>query len=144
MKSLESDVVAMQEQPINRQQANRSSGMHKRCNHKFLSRPWFHHKHRIQPNSLSKPLSVFILLWRRGYQDATFLMMKDMVIRLTGSFVGIDEGKNVVAVDGYPLCTQSTHGIANSEDHAIYVLKHDWPGENDAKDEDGMQHACFP
>ena len=66
-----------------------------------------------------------------------------MVIRSTDYIVGIDECKNVVGVVRYPRCAQRAHGITNSEDHAVHVLKHDWPGKNDAKDEDGMQHACL-
>ena len=58
--------------------------------------------------------------------------------------IGIDECKNVVNIVRYPLCAPRAYGITNNEDNAMHVLEHDWPGKNDAKDEDGMQHARFP
>ena len=70
--------------------------------------------------------------------------MKERVIRSTDFITGIDECKDVVGVVRCPRCTQRAHGITNNEDHAVRILKHDLPGKNDAKDEDGMQHACFP
>ena len=70
-------------------------------------------------------------------------MIKEIVIGLTDCIVGIDEYKNIVGIDRYPRFAQRAHGIANNEDFAGDVLKHDWPGKDDAKDEDGIQHACF-
>ena len=95
------------------------------------------------PNELFKPLSEVVVFWRRGQQYATFAMKEEFFIRFTDFVAGINECKNIVGIKRYPRCAQRAHGIANNEDLAANVLKHDWPTENDTKNEDGIQHACF-
>ena len=72
-------------------------------------------------------------------------MKKEIFIRSIDFIVGIDKCKNVVGVVRYPWChTLWEDGITNNEDIAEHILKHDWLGKNNAKNEDGIQHACFP
>jgi hypothetical protein len=63
---------------------------------------------------------------------------------LTEFTVSIDKGKNIASWYHWSACLLVAHSIVNNEDIFLHILKHDWLGANDAKDEDGIQQACFP
>jgi hypothetical protein len=64
------------------------------------------------------------------------------LIRYTAFPIRIDERENIISRDHHSALFVQ-YLITNEENCSPFVLKHNWLGLDDAKDEDVMQQASF-